>query len=132
MVQEVRSILFEAEECLAAVAAALVTRVSGLRTEHVVRVSFGSPAGTARATIRMAGQETIHVLEEGELMSAILLFCRRANIPLSSRSQKRLNLIGDQLALTTSMNLPKMPPKLVAGTIAHTPEGPDLALLHSA
>lgn len=132
MVQEVRSILFTAEECLEAVADALVVRVRGLRTEQVVRVSLGTPAGTARATLRLGGVETVHVLEPSEMMSAILLFCRRARIPLSSRSQKRLNLVGGKLALTTSINLPSMPPRIIDGTILHTPAGPDLAMLHTA
>ena len=132
LVQEVRSILFTAEECLAAVADALVVRVRGLRTEEVVRVSLGRPAGTARATLRRGGVETVHMLEASEMMSAILLFCRRARIPLSSRSQKRLNLVGERLALTTSINLPSMPPRIVDGAIVHTPAGPDLTMLHRA
>ena len=132
MVQEVRSILFTDEECLAAVADWLSVRVRGLRTDQVVRVALGTPAGTARATVRLGGVETVHVMDQAEMMSTILLYCRRSRIPLSSRSQKRLTLVGDKLALTMSINLPARPPRIVDGAIVHTPDGPDLAVMYMA
>ena len=131
MVQEVRSILFNAEECHAAATTLLVMRVRGLRPEQVVGLEFGS-AVTACATLRTsAGAETTHLLTSEDLMSAVLLFCRRAHIPLSTRSHKRLTLIAGCLALTTSINLRAAAPIVDRGTILHTLGGPDLTMMHT-
>lgn len=132
MVQEVRSILFGAEECQAAVTALLVMRVRGLRPDQVVGLTLGSRPGSATVTLRSsAGVEMAQVLDAEDMMSAVLLFCRRANIPLSSRSQKRLTLIAGCLALTTSINLRADAPTVDGGTIVHTMGGPDLAMMHT-
>ena len=132
MVQEVRSILFSAEECHAAATTLLVMRVRGLRPEHVLRLEFGGSAMTALVTVRAgAGAETTHLLSTEDLMSAVLLFCRKARIPLSTRSHKRLTLIAGCLALTTSINLRAAAPMVDGGTIVHALGGPDLAMMHT-
>lgn len=131
MVQEVRSILFTAEECHAAVTTLLVMRVRGLRPEQVMGLELEKSA-SASATVRTdAGAEVTHVLTSEDLMSAVLLFCRRTHIPLSSRSHKRLTLIAGCLALTTSINLRAASPKVDGGTIVHALSGPDLTMLHT-
>ena len=132
MVQEVRSILFTAEECQAAVATLLVMRVRDLRPEQIVGLEFGAMASNARATLRNdAGAQIAYVLTAEDLMSAVLLFCRRAHIPLSTRSHKRLSLIAGCLALTTSINLRSATPKVDNGSIVHDVSGPDLTMLHT-
>lgn len=130
MVQEVRSILFTAEECHAAVTKLLVLRVRGLRPEQVMALDLMRGDVTARATIRIATAATSHLLTTDDLMSAVLLFCRSACIPLSTRSNKRLSIIAGCLALTTSINLPTAAPMVDGGAIVHTLGGPDLALMH--
>ena len=132
MVQEVRSILFTAEESHAAVTILLVMHVRGLRPEQVMHVQLGDGPISATATLRATdGAETIRALTTEDLMSAALLFCRRAHIPLSTRSQKRLTLVAGCLALTTSINLRAAAPIVTGSTIAHVQSGPDLAMMHT-
>lgn len=131
MVQEVRSILFTAEEGHAAVTVLLALRDRGLRPEQVVHVEFGDKPVSASATLRAKdGAETIRTLTTDDLMSAALLYCRRAHIPLSTRSHKRLNLVSGCLALTTSINLRAAAPVVTDGAIIHARSGPDLAMMH--
>lgn len=130
MVQEVRSILFDAEECQAAITQLLMMKVCALQAHQVVRVELSGPKITARVTVRLAKVTTEHTMDMADLMSAVLLFCRKARIPLSTRSQKRLSLISGRLALTTSINLRSACSTTGDGTIFHAVAGPDLALMH--
>ena len=130
MVQEVRSILFTAEECRAAVAQLMVTKVGARLTGDVTQVELTGPKVNAVVTVRSGAKVEQHTMDAADLMSAVLLFCRRARIPLSTRSDKRLSLIANCLALTTSINL-RRTVSTGAGAVEHVEAGPDLALMHT-
>lgn len=130
MVQEVRSILFTAEECRAAIAQLMTAKVGARLTGEVTRVELTGPKINAVVTVRSGARVEQHMMDAADLMSAVLLFCRKARIPLSTRSHKRLSLIADCLALTTSINL-RPASAGGAGAIEHAAAGPDLALMHT-
>lgn len=132
MVQEVRSILFTAEECRTAITELLVMKAEFGRASSVTRVELQGPKISALVTVQVDKRVSQHTMDAAELMSAVLLFCRKARIPLSTRSHKRLSLILDCLALTTSINLRPATPKIDDGAVNHVQAGPDLALMHRA
>lgn len=131
MVQEVRSILFTAEECRAAVAQLLVAKVGARPTGEVTQVELTGPKVNAVVTVRSGAKVEQYTMDAADLMSAVLLFCRKARIPLSTRSDKRLSLISNCLALTTSINLRRIVPMGDAGAVEQIACGPDLALMHT-
>jgi len=129
LVQEVRSILFTAEECRTAVAQLMIAKVGARLTGEVTQVELTGPKVNAVVTVRSGTKVEQHTMDAADLMSAVLLFCRRARIPLSTRSDKRLSLIADCLALTTSINLRRT--VSIGGAAEHAAAGPDLALMHT-
>ena len=47
----------------------------------------------------------------------LVLFCRNRRIPLATRASKRLELVGDQVALLTTLNLAAAGPRTETGSI---------------
>ncbi|MDT7952477.1 MAG: hypothetical protein RQ966_13320 [Acetobacteraceae bacterium] len=77
----------------------------GLRPDHLVVLEFTDEKGAVGVALQIdTGVKTLHVMHAADLMSAMLLYCRKTGIPLSSRSQKRLSAVTGGLALTTSIN----------------------------
>lgn len=122
MAKEVRSILFTAEETRGAVASFLRRRVTGLSpyaVEHVdIWVSDG--AVQAQAYMRRDRADAPAVLEPNELLSAVLLHCRHARIPLSNRSVKRLDISNGCLVLTMSLNAEAAQPRVEGNAVVHS------------
>ncbi len=129
MVQEVRSILFTAEECRTAITQLMAMRAGTVRPGLVTGIKLQGPKVSAVITVGSCAEATQQTMDAAELMSAVLLFCRKARIPLSTRSEKRLSLISDCLALTTSINLRPGPSTSRSKDTATA--GPDLALMHT-
>lgn len=131
MVQEVRSILFTAEECRVAITQLLAMRAGAGWRCAVTDVELQGPEIRAVVTIASNAGAIRHTIGTADLMSAVLLFCRKARIPLSTRSDKRLSLISDQLALTMSINLRPIGPEPGGTSAVKLLPGPDLALMHT-
>ncbi len=120
MAQEVRSILFTEDEIHQAVTQLLMQRVRGLAPHQVARVEVYVREGVVHTTVRFSKElNAKRVLDPNELMSAVLMHCRKSRIPLSNRAQKRLNVINGCLSLTTSLNLKKMAPWIEGDTVVH-------------
>ncbi|MGI4794389.1 MAG: hypothetical protein ACRYG8_09995 [Janthinobacterium lividum] len=109
----------------------MVTKVGARLTGEVTRVELTGPRVNAVVTVRSGAKVEQYTMDAADLMSAVLLFCRRARIPLSTRSDKRLSLIANCLALTTSINLRRIVSTGSAGAAEHAAAGPDLALMHT-
>ena len=131
MVQEVRSILFTAEECRAAITQLMAMRSGAAQPGMVTSIRLEGPKVSAVVTVGSHAGATQHTMDAAELMSAVLLFCRKARIPLSTRSDKRLSLISGCLALTTSINLRSITSATGSRIAAEPIAGPDLALMHT-
>ena len=128
LAQEVRSILFTSEEIHAAVTQMLVDRVRNLQPFQVEHVTVQINGGVVSASVRFCRElNATRVLDPHELMCAILAHCRRARIPLSSRSQKRLGVVAGCLSLTMSLNFSRIDPWIDGDTVIHA--GPDPKLL---
>lgn len=133
MPQELRSILFTADEVRVAVTRLLLYRIRGLRpsqVDHVeIRLSGGAVHGAVRFSKELNAQRA---LEPNELMSAVLMYCRQAGIPLSNRSEKRLGVIDGCLSLTTSLNAARIDPWIVGDRVIHSVADPLLLSQHFA
>ena len=121
MAQEVRSILFTAEEIQKAVTQLMMQRIRGMNPNWIDCVEVQVTEGAVRATVRFSRElSATRTLDSHELMTAILLYCRQARIPLSNRAQKRLDVISGCLSLTSALNLRKIDPWIEGGTIIHS------------
>ncbi len=131
MAQEVRSILFTDEEVHAAVTHLLMQRIRGLSPDHVSRVEIELRDGIVQSTVRLTKEPgTTCVLDSNELMSAVLMHCRRSRIPLASRAVKRLGVIDGCLSLTTAINLTRIAPWVGGNTVVHAVAEPALLEQH--
>lgn len=132
MAQEVRSILFTEEEIHTAVTQLLMQRVRGLAPHQIARVQVNVRDGVVRTTVQFSKElNAKRVLDPNELMSAVLMYCRKSRIPLSNRAQKRLGVIDGCLSLTTSLNLSAMAPWVEGHTVFHALPDQKLLALHS-
>ena len=132
MAQEVRSILFTAEEIRKAITQLLMQRIRGLNPNCIDRVQVEVRDGQARAIVYFSKElGTSRPLDAHELMTAMLLYCRQARIPLSNRAQKRLDVIGGCLSLSTALNLNRIDPWIEGGTIIHAVAEPGLLGTHT-
>ena len=121
MAQEVRSILFTADEIQKAITQLLMQRIRGMHPSWVDRVEVTVGDGAVRAVVHFCKEmSTSRSLDAHDLMTAMLLYCRQARIPLSNRAQKRLDVIGGCLSLSSALNLTKIDPWIEGGTIIHS------------
>lgn len=120
MAQEVRSILFTADEIHKAVTQLLMQRIRGLNPNWIDRVEVQIKDGAVRAMVHFSKElSTSRPLDAHELMTAVLLYCRQARIPLSNKAQKRLDVISGCLSLSSALNLKRIDPWIEGGTIIH-------------
>ena len=103
--KELRTIIFAAEELELAVG------------EHQQRSWTHFPSGSIKSimidnnptsvTIRMPngrGGVRSFVIDERQILSAMVEFCIKRRVPLPIRSTKRVEVIGDTLALVVTLN----------------------------
>jgi hypothetical protein len=120
LAQEVRSILFTADEIQKAVTQLMMQRIRGLSPSWIDRVEVTLQDGAVRAIVHFSKElSTSRPLDAHELMTAVLLYCRQARIPLSNRAQKRLDVMHGCLSLTSALNLKRIDPWINGGTIVH-------------
>ena len=122
MAKEVRSILFTAEETRNAVSGFLLGRIRGLHPYAVEQVDIKVADGVvqAYAFMRRDRSDAPAVLDSQGLLTAVLMHCRGARIPLSNRSSKRLDISNGCLVLTMSMNADPAPPRVEGNTVVHS------------
>ena len=120
--KRVRSILFTADETRSAVAAFLLRRRHARDPYAVecvdIKIADGAVQGCAYMR-RDRGDEPA-VLDPDELLAAVLMHCRSARIPLSSRSSKRLDVSNGCLVLTMSIaaeSAPKFPDRTAVQSV---------------
>ncbi len=139
MAREVRFILFSAEETRSAVEDFLMRQRRDTKPVHVDKVDLelrdGAVAGHAHV-VRGGGQlsqafsgwrsavtspeSALVTLSASELLASILIFCRRAQIPISSRSAKRLEISSGCLVVSMSLNTQGTQPKVEGGAVIHS------------
>ncbi len=141
--REVRFILFTSEETRSAVAEFLLRRTQNTRPIQVERVELelaanGAVVAQVHLLSRAGGalsqafsnwraattspESAIVTLESNELLASVLIHCRRVNIPISSRSAKRLELSSGCLVLAMSLNTSPghTQPKIDGGMVVHS------------
>lgn len=149
MAREVRFILFTAEETRSAVSEFLFRRAKDMKPVYVDEVDLEERDGTVIAQARVtrgglpnafAGwraavtspERAVVALEGNELLASILIYCRRVQIPLSSRSSKRLEISNGCLVLATALNTRTSQPKVEGGKVTHAGTDMNFATPHFA
>lgn len=106
MTAEMRHIIFDRSEVIAAIEALLKRRA---QKGHVIGMEI-VPGAALHADVRLRldrkGQEKRLQIDRHELGAALVAFCRASRIPLARRAEKRLVLVGGDLALMASLDVP--------------------------
>jgi hypothetical protein len=106
MTAEMRHIIFDRSEVIAAIEALLKRRA---QRGHIIGMDI-VPGPALRADIRLRvdrkGQEKRLQIDRHELGAALVAFCGASRIPLARRAEKRLVILGGDLALMASLDVP--------------------------
>ena len=108
MPKEIHYFLFTREEVFDALVRFQATRAERLPHDTVATVRLiedhqGVSAmivGNSKAKPNFSAD-----FDNADILGALVLFCRNRRIPLATRASKRLELIGDQVALLTTLNV---------------------------
>ena len=122
MAKEVRCIMFSPEEVRTAVAGFMKRQMPKLNPYALERIDLSNASGVVSAKVVFSQELELDpsTLDGSDMLAAVLLHCRSANIPLSRPSSKKLELVNDSLILTSSMNLKPAPPTVEGGAVVHT------------
>jgi hypothetical protein len=66
------------------------------------------------------GKGNIVQIEQHEVLSALIFFCKHQGIPLAMKAYKSLEVIGDQIAMLTTANFTYDRPEEKHGSIVYT------------
>jgi|JI10StandDraft_1071094.scaffolds.fasta_scaffold297663_2 hypothetical protein len=122
MPKEIHYFLFAREEVFDALVRFQATRAEKLPHDAVATIKLRADKSGLFAMIvgKSKAKPSFSVdFENADILGALVLFCRNRRIPLATRASKRLELVGDQVALLTTMNLTAKAPSAGAGTIRY-------------
>lgn len=90
--------------------------------EEVSLVTGPDRSVTAQAKLRRynSKEREERTFTADDIVSAILLFCRRRRIPLAQRAHKMVEALGDQVALMMTVDFPKQSPSVSGQDIRYT------------
>jgi hypothetical protein len=125
MPKEIHYILFSKEELHVALVQFQRARAEKLPTGGIptLELSTGPEGPVAKMTIAGIGENaSTQSFEFGQdqLLGAITLFCKAQRIPLAVRAEKRIEVVGDRLALLATLNAERGAPEKQDGTIRYT------------
>ena len=108
MPKEIHYFLFTREEVFDALVRFQATRAEKLPHDAVATVKLREDK--AGISAMLVGKSKIKPsfsfeYENADILGALVLYCRNRRIPLATRASKRLELVGEQIALLTTMNL---------------------------
>lgn len=122
MPKEIHYFLFTREEVFDALVRFQATRAEKLPHDAVATIKLRADKTGVFAMIvgKSKAKPSFSVdFADADILGALVLFCRSRRIPLATRASKRLELIGDQVALLTTMNLTAKAPSAAAGAIRY-------------
>lgn len=122
MPKEIHYFLFTREEVFDALVRFQATRAEKLPHDAVATIKLRSDKHGVSAMI--VGQSKAKPgfsvdFDNADILGALVLFCRNRRIPLATRASKRLELVGDQIALLTTLNLAAKAPSTDTGSIRY-------------
>jgi hypothetical protein len=125
MPKEIHYFLFSNEELHVALTQFQRARSETLPAGGIPALKLESGPGglsarlTITATDESASRRTFEFNEQ-QLLGAVTLFCKSQRIPLAVRAEKRLEVVGDRLALLATVNAERGAPEKQEGTIRYT------------
>lgn len=122
MPKEIHYFLFTREEVFDALVRFQATRAEKLPHDAVATIKLREDKAGVSAMIvgkSKAKPSFSFDFENADILGALVLFCRNRRIPLATRASKRLELVGDQVALLTTMNLTAKAPSTGTGSIRY-------------
>lgn len=122
MPKEIHYFLFTREEVFDALVRFQATRAEKLPHDSVATIKLREDKAGVSAMIvgkSKAKPSFSFDFENADILGALVLFCRNRRIPLATRASKRLELVGDQVALLTTMNLTTKAPSTGTGSIRY-------------
>lgn len=122
MPKEIHYFLFAREEVFDALVRFQATRSEKLPPDSVATVKLRADKHGLSGMIvgRSKAKPSFSVdFDNADILGALVLFCRNRRIPLATRASKRLELVGDQVALLTTLNLAAAGPSTETGSIRY-------------
>jgi hypothetical protein len=105
MPREINYLAFSTEELSAAIAVFRRSQGNPLPGDTVERLTIRTVEKSFQVAALVkdsrSGKMTVIMVESHEVLSALILFCKHAGIPLSLKAHKGLDVIGDQVAMLT-------------------------------
>jgi hypothetical protein len=124
MPREINYLAFSTEELCAALSGFRRSQSNPLPGDTVERLTIQKMETSFQVTAwvkdNRSGKVTPVVAEAHEVLSALILFCKRAGIPLALKAHKGLDVIGDQVAMLTTVNFSYSRPEEKNGAIVYT------------
>lgn len=105
MAKEFRQIVFTPKEIVRAVVDYRKWRKDALPEGRWVTFDMLTDPISVALAIQAQGDapKTFHIPQD-ELASALILFCINAKVPIPAKSQKDVGYVGEQMALSITMN----------------------------
>jgi|SRR4051812_19624004 hypothetical protein len=124
MPREINYLAFSTEELSAAIAVFRRSQGNPLPGDTVERLTIRTVEKSFQVAALVkdsrSGKMTVIMVESHEVLSALILFCKHAGIPLSLKAHKGLDVIGDQVAMLTTLNFSYSRPEEKNGAIVYT------------
>lgn len=124
MPREINYLVFSNEELFAALAGFRRSQGNPLPGDAVERLTIRKTETSfqvmARVKTNRSGKVIPVMVEPHEVLSALILFCKSIGIPLALKAHKALDVIGDQVAMLTTVNFSYNRPEEKNGVIVYT------------
>jgi hypothetical protein len=125
MTKEIHYFLFSKEEVFSALVDYQYSLARPLPKGSTATLRMTERTDGIEATVQCRSEgnpdeETELTFSSMDLLAAIILYCSKGRIPMAARANKRLELLGDQLALLTTMNLEHPRPETHNNAIRYT------------
>jgi hypothetical protein len=124
MPKEINYLVFSNEELSAAITGFRRSQGNPLPGDTVERLTTRKTETSFQVTAwvktNRSGKVIPVMVDPHEVLSALILFCKSVGIPLALKAHKALDVIGDQVAMLTTVNFSYNRPEEKNGAIVYT------------
>ena len=124
MPKEINYLVFSNEELSAAITGLRRSQGNPLPGDTVERLTTRKTETSFQVTAwvktNRSGKVIPVMVDSHEVLSALILFCKSVGIPLALKAHKALDVIGDQVAMLSTVNFSYNRPEEKNGAIVYT------------
>ena len=124
MPKEINYLVFSNEELSAAITGLRRSQGNPLPGDTVERLTTRKTETSFQVTVwvktNRSGKVILVIVDPHEVLSALILFCKSVGIPLALKAHKVLDVIGNQVAMLTTVNFSYNRPEEKNGVIVYT------------